>query len=316
MHRYRIGLCLLLVWPTLILFSQARGPAQESLVQRLGYPAGTQLLIIHADDLAVTHATNTASFAALERGSVSSASVMANCPWLAEVGRYARTHPEADLGMHLTLTSEWRDLRWGSTAPADQVQSLLDSSGYLKPLCQLMVADAKPEEVRIELRAQIDRALSLGLRPTHLDTHMGCLIASPQLFAVYLEVAREYDIPAMVSNNELAASPAAYRDLLRPEDLVIDYLFTAGMGEFETGLEAYYRNLLADLPVGVSVLLIHTALDGSESAGMAGGVEGWGNRWRQIDYNFFTSDALKTILEKENIQLTTWRDLHRRWKKR
>lgn len=288
--------------------------AQKNLAETLGYPTGTRLLIVHADDLAVTHATNTASIAALEKGSVSSASVMANCPWLPEVAEWARANPEHDLGMHLTLTSEWRLLRWGSVAPASEVSSLLDSSGYLYPQCQTLYQTVRPEEVRTEISAQIDRARSLGLEPTHLDSHMGCLVYNPDLFGVYLEVSREYDIPAMVPRNELKAAGPAFTDQLRPDDLLIDYLHTAGMPDYATGLDNYYREVLNGLQPGVSVLLIHTALDGAESAGMAGGIEGWGNRWRQQDYNFFTSNDFLNILKEKNIQLMTWKELNQRWK--
>jgi len=286
------------------------------LTEVLGYPAGTKLLIVHADDLAVTHATNVASIAALEKGSVSSASVMANCPWLPEVAGWARGNPGHDLGMHLVLTSEWRKLRWGSVASSDQVSSLLDSSGYLKPLCATLYETATAEEVGIEIRAQIDKARSLGLEPTHLDSHMGCLVYNPDFFRVYMEVSREYNIPAMVSRGEVLAAGEAWRACIRPEDLVIDHIYTAGMPDYERSLDTYYREVLANLEAGVSVLLIHTALDGAESAAMAGGVDGWGNRWRQQDYNFFTSDDFLDILKDQNIQLTTWREVNQRWKAR
>jgi predicted glycoside hydrolase/deacetylase ChbG (UPF0249 family) len=301
-------LCLLL-----LLTSWLTG---QTLAEELGYPAGTKLLIVHADDLAVTHATNEASLAALEKGTVSSASVMAPCPWLAEVAEWARANPDHDLGMHLTLTSEWRLLRWGSTAPSSQVASLLDSTGYFKPQCGTLYETAKPEEVEIEIRAQIDRAISLGLQPTHLDSHMGCLIYNPIFFGAYLKVAREYGIPAMVSRDMLAQLGEGHQRKVTEKDLVIDHLYTANLPDFLNGLDNYYRNALADLPAGVSVMLIHTALDGSESAGMAGGVAGWGNRWRQQDYNFFTSEDFTQLLKEHNIQLTTWREVKSRWDKR
>jgi hypothetical protein len=110
------------------------GAAQtKSIAERLGYPPDAKLLIIHPDDLAVAHSVDDASFAALESGAVTSASVMVPCPWLTEVADWARSHPDADLGLHLTLTSEWKTYRWGPVAPRDQVPTLLEPDGYLWP---------------------------------------------------------------------------------------------------------------------------------------------------------------------------------------
>ncbi len=285
----------------------------QNLATKLGYDPEAKLLIVHADDLGVTHATNQGSFAAMQEGTVSSASIMANTPWLPEVARYAAQHPDADLGMHLVLTSEWRDLKWGTVASADRVGSLLDSTGYLRPGCAEMAQSADPEEVRVELRAQIDKARALGIEPTHLDTHMGCLAYTPELFRVYMETGKEYGLPTMVSQNLLEEMGAGYRGVVTEADLIVDNIFMADEPDYARGLETYYRELLMDLPSGVNVLLIHTALDGAESEGMAGGVTGWGNRWRQLDYNFFTSPSFKEMLREEGIQLITWRELAEQW---
>jgi len=118
----------------MLVISQSTAQGQgKSTAERLGYPRDSKLLIIHADDLAVAHAEDAPSFDALEKRAATSASIMVPCPWLTEVADYARAHPDADLGLHLTLTSEWKTYRWGPVASKDQVPSLLDSSGYLWP---------------------------------------------------------------------------------------------------------------------------------------------------------------------------------------
>jgi len=102
--------------------------AAKTLLERLGYPPDAKLLIVHADDLGMAHSINVASIKGLETGLVSSASIMIPCSWLPEIAAYARTHPEADLGLHLTLTSEWSLYRWGPVLPKERVPSLLDGS--------------------------------------------------------------------------------------------------------------------------------------------------------------------------------------------
>ena len=183
-----------------ILFSLllvAYVPAQtKTIAERLGYPADSKLLIVHADDLAVAHSVDSASFDALDKNAVTSASIMVPCPWITEVAAYAKAHPDADLGLHLTLTSEWTTYRWGSVAPADKVSSLLDPAGTFWSETEQVAAHARPQEAELEVRAQIDRAIALGIHPTHLDSHMGSLLFStPELIATYVKVAHDYHLP-------------------------------------------------------------------------------------------------------------------------
>src|SRR5689334_18752069 len=128
--------------------------AQQTLAERLGYPRDAKLVIVHADDLGMAHSVNAATTKAFQTGLVNSASIMVPCPWLTEIAAYARANPQADLGLHLTLTSEWTNLRWGPMAPKDRVSSLLDKDGYLR-LTETEAAEAAdPKEVEMEIRAQ------------------------------------------------------------------------------------------------------------------------------------------------------------------
>src|SRR5436853_623079 len=186
-----------LLRPAVFFFLLASNlPAQNrNIAERLGYPAGAKLLILHADDLGAAHSIDAASFAALDNGTVSSASVMMPTPWVTEVAAYARAHPNADLGLHLTVTSEWHTYRWGSVASKDSVPSLLDSTGTFASDVPPVATHAKAGEIELELRAQVERALALGIHPTHLDSHMGALFSTPDLMAAYVKVAREYHLP-------------------------------------------------------------------------------------------------------------------------
>jgi predicted glycoside hydrolase/deacetylase ChbG (UPF0249 family) len=169
-------------WAVFLLCLAAAGAARgqsKTVAERLGYPADSKLLILHADDLAVAHSVDAASFDALNKNAVSSASIMVPCAWFTEVASYAKEHPDADLGLHLTLTSEWKVDRWGPMESKDKVMSLLDPNGYLWPETPKAVQNEKPEEVEREIRAQVEHAIAMGIRPTHLDSHMAVLFSKP-----------------------------------------------------------------------------------------------------------------------------------------
>src|SRR2546426_6127685 len=179
----------ILLWSSVVsLVVVSALPAQtKTIAERLGYPPNAKLLILHADDLGAAHSVDAASFDAFDKGVISSASIMVPTPWIAEVAAYARAHPNADLGLHLTITSEWETYRWGSVESKDKVASLLDSSGTFPSEVQPVTKNAKVVEVERELRAQVERALALGIRPTHLDSHMGALFSTPELMATYVK---------------------------------------------------------------------------------------------------------------------------------
>src|SRR5918911_2173876 len=171
------------------------GDAQSggrTVQEQLGYPATARLLVIHADDLGMAHSVNRATFEALEKNWITSSSILVPCPWFPEVARFAAEHPDADLGVHLAVNSEWTAFRWGPVSPADAVRSLLDKDGYLPLEETAVVANARPDQVDRELRAQIDRAKAAGVNLTHLDSHMATLFRSPALQKVYLQLGSTY----------------------------------------------------------------------------------------------------------------------------
>lgn len=281
--------------------------AQKNLQERLGYAADAKLLIIHADDLGVVHSVNQASFKAMEEGSVNSASIMVPTPWLAEVADYAKANPDHDMGIHLTLTSEWKLLRWGPVASRLEVTSLLDANGYFYPDCNELWKNAKIEEVEIELRAQIDKAIAMGIQPTHLDSHMGCLFSmDPRYYQLYTKLGEEYGIPTMV--NQQIKQLGGEGDL--GSKVVIDQIFGAETQSFDDDAMAkYYADTLKSLNPGVHIMIIHCAYDNMESQGMSFQHPYWGAKWRQNDYDFFTSGECAKILEEENIKLVTWKEI-------
>lgn len=308
MRKRQVPVRILLFFAALILLTNGFVHAQtKTLAERLGYPPDAKLLIIHADDLALARSVDAASFAALERKAASSASVMVSCPWFTEVAAYAREHPDHDLGLHLTHTSEWNTYRWGPVASKDQVPGLLDPSGYLWPDVPNVAKSAKPEEVEREIRAQVELAIRSGLKPTHLDTHMGTLFAKPEFFAAYLKVAREFGIPAFVPR--VAGASPQLLGMLHETDIVLDGFAMAGNQVKPEGWQAYYAGVVRTLKSGVTELIVHLAYDDAESQAVMVDHPAYGAAWRQRDFDVITSPEFKKLLEENHVILIGWKDL-------
>ena len=293
----------------LLTLSAATLPAQtRSIAERLGYPAGSKLLILHADDLGVAHSENVASLDALDRGAVSSASVMIPTPWVSEVAAYARAHPNADIGLHLTLTSEWQTYRWGSVEGRDRVPSLLDSAGTFPNDESIVAKMAKPAEVDRELRAQVERALALGIHPTHIDSHMGSLFTTPELVATYVKVAHDYHLPFLAVKGSGFGAPQTG---LSPQDVVLDAVVIAGENIPRDQWKAWYLTQIDSLKPGITEMIVHLAHDDAEMQAVTVNHEPYGAAWRQRDYEVVTSPEFAKALKDHNIIVVKWRDLYK-----
>jgi len=278
----------------------------ETVAERLGYPADAKLVIIHADDVAMAHSVNMASFAALDQKAVSSASVMVPCPWVAEAAEYAKAHPDADLGVHLTLTSEWKTYRWGPVAPRDLVPSLLDPEGYFYPDVRSAATHIKPEEAELEIRAQIEHAIKMGIRPTHLDMHMMTLAATPQLYATLAKVGHELHLPflAVRGNGESRKMMSSLSD----QDIVFDSLVGLDLDMPPNQWTDAYVKALGLLRPGLHYLIVHLGHDDAELEAITLD-HPVGGAWRQRDFNAVTSSEFKRALERNHIVVLGWRDL-------
>jgi predicted glycoside hydrolase/deacetylase ChbG (UPF0249 family) len=301
MRQNKIALALLFLCSTFALAQT------KTIAERLGYPSGSKLLILHADDLAVAHSEDAASFDALDRGAVTSASIMIPCPWLTEVADYAKTHPDADLGLHLTLTSEWKTYRWGPVASVNTVQSLLDPSGYLWPDTPEVVRSLKADEAEREIRTQIDRAIAVGIHPTHLDSHMGALFARPDLFAVYVKVAHEYKLPflAFIAVN----MPPGFSSAISDKDVLINSVVIANPMVQIANWKSFYLDAIKNLKPGVTEIIVHLGHDDAELQAVTEGHVDYGAAWRQRDYDVITSPEFKQVLDDNHVILIKWKDL-------
>jgi predicted glycoside hydrolase/deacetylase ChbG (UPF0249 family) len=286
--------------------------SSKTTAERLGRP-GARLLMVHADDAGMCHSVNVATTEALLASGVQSASIMVPCPWFSEFADFAKQHTDLDLGLHLTLTSEWRYYRWRPVADPAKVKGLLDPDGYLYRDVRSVAGHATPAEVEIELRAQIDRARQFGVQFTHVDSHMGTLFARPDYFEVYTRVARDAKVVCMMPRPtpEAAAELSQYPitpDMLTAKEragfVLLDRLVTGVPGGTVDARRQSYRDFLRNLKPGVTKLIVHLSKDDPEIRAIT---NVWQQRW--ADFTFWTSPEARTLMQELDIHPVTYREM-------
>jgi predicted glycoside hydrolase/deacetylase ChbG (UPF0249 family) len=296
-----------LVGLILSLFSSAFAETPvKSVQERLGYPASARLLILHADDYGMNHSVNRAISEALEKKWITSTSILVPCPWFMEVATFAKAHPDADLGIHQALNSEWTALRWGPVTSQDKVPSLLDADGYLPLDTPEVAKNAKVDEVETELRAQIERAQKFGVHITHLDTHMAALFRTPDLYKVYVKLGHAYGVPILEewegTHGPLGVTPP-------PDEMLVQKVISIEPGVAAKDWTAWYEKQLAGLGPGVYQVILHLAYDDEEMRGATSDHPDWGAAWRQHDLDMVKSPEFQKFLKDQGFILVGWKDL-------
>jgi chitin disaccharide deacetylase len=286
---------------TVPLFSQT--PVQ-SIAERLGYPANSRLLIIHADDFGMMHTVNTAIEEAFENHWITSASILVPCPWFPEVAQWAKSHPDADLGIHLALNADWTGYRWQPVSPQPKDSSLLDADGYLPLTTEYVVAHAKMSDVDTETHAQVDKAKAAGIHITHLDTHMGTIVSSDSLFKEYLAASVAYKTPVLLTRG---VDLAKYN--LDPKTIVLDEMVEIHPGVPQSQWLDAYKKMLQPLAHGTYQLIVHLAHNDAEIQGATYDHPDWGAQWRQNDFDLVRNPEFQKFLKDQGFILISWKDL-------
>jgi hypothetical protein len=281
--------------------------APKSVQERLGYPATARLLILHADDYGMNHSVNRATADALENHWITSASILVPCPWFLEAADFAKAHPDADLGVHQALDSEWTTFRWGPVSSTDKVPSLLDAQGYLPLDTPEVAKNAKIDQVETELHAQIDRAREFGVHITHLDTHMNALFETPALFSLYRKMGTELQLPILIARS---GTEHAIPEFAQPgDDVLIEQVIEMSPGIDAKDWVSWYEKQLTAVGPGVHEVILHLAYDDDEMRGAANNHPDYGSAWRQRDFDMVRSPEFQKFLKDQGFILVGWKDV-------
>jgi hypothetical protein len=299
MHRLSMVLILAIV---VAAFPALAAPTYG---ERLGWGPNDRVLIIHSDDVGMSHANNEGSIEALEYGLVTSVSVMMPCSWVSGWLPYVKQNPNVDMGLHLTLTSEYDFYRWGPLAGKNQVPGLADEHGCLPDNVGLVEKNATADEVELEIRAQIDRARTMGLPITHLDSHMGTLFR-PKFIERYAKVGIEKQIPVLMVPEAGPVAEMVWKGGLP----VIDHIHTNSYNWKTLDIDekvGLFVDSIRKLKPGITEMIIHC----TKPNDMIGLING--NRdFLYGDYYAMIDPRTKKAIEEEGIILTTWRELKER----
>ena len=284
-------------------------------LKKLGFSDTDRLVILHPDDIGMCHASVQAFKDLWKFGTITSGAVMVPCPWFPAVAQMCRANPEIDMGVHATLNAEWESYRWGPVSTRDPESGLLDADGYFNQWHQAVYDNAKPEAVEREVNTQIERALAAGIDITHVDSHMGTIM-NPKFIQSYIQSAASRLLPNMLPRMDAKGMDMVE---LSPEE---KHLYEPLIQQFEkmgipmldgivsmpldqpTGQMEIAKDLLGNLPVGITHFIFHPSIDTAELRSIAPDWES-----RVSNYNTFMSDELKKFIEGEDIKLMGYRQI-------
>lgn len=285
-------------------------------LKKLGFSDTDRVAIIHTDDIGMCQASVSAFADMVDYGLISSGAVMVPCPWFLEAAEYAQSHPEADLGVHLTLTSEWKTYRWGPISTRDPNTGLMDEQGFFHHRSEGVWANADPDAVFVELEAQVKNSLAAGMDPTHIDTHMGS-VAHPAFIPSYVQLMTKYGLPAMIPRMSVEDLVAGQNIDPGTAELIVgmiqsleemglplvDHLSGLELDDATDRLEQA-KQVLGALKPGITHFIIHPSKDTPELRQITTSWE-----CRVADYETFTSDATRKFIKDEGIQIIGYREL-------
>lgn len=236
---------------------------------------------------------------------------MVPAPWFREIAEAACRDPALDLGVHLTLTSEWDACRWAPISTVSRASGLVDDDGYFWRDVDSLRRHVVPEAAEVELRTQVERAIAAGIRPTHLDAHMAAAML-PDLLDAHVRLGRDYGLfPVLPRSITWAPDLVAYRAAIAALEAqgapVVDHC-RGTLAVDSRELEAGWRKMIADLPSGVTHLALHCTTRG-EFQQMAPAHAAW----RFAEFDFLASGALANLCASADVAMIGTRAFQQRW---
>lgn len=292
----------------------------KSWSEKLGFPQGKKVLLLHIDDAGMCQEANTATEQYIGNGQLLSAAVMMPCITAESFINWAKSYPLADIGVHLTLTSEWKDYRWGPVSDPAKVPGLVDPFGKFWHEVPEVVMHASAKEVEVEIRAQIEKSIALGHRPTHIDTHMGTLYGSAEYLKVFLKVAQEYHIPANIIDLSDPEVAGKFKQAGYPinEDVIsivgkyplpkLDNFTSVGEGATYEEKRANFFKLVKSLNSGLTEIIFHPAAQTENLKTITG-------TWQQRVWEgkLFSDPVVHQFFKDEGIIITNWKEIMKRF---
>jgi chitin disaccharide deacetylase len=289
--------------------------------EKLGFPAGKKVILLHCDDAGMCDEANRAVWNYFIKGDILSSAVMVPCPFAMAMIEWAGKQDLPDVGVHLTLTSEWKNYRWGPVSDPVKVPGLIDPEGKMWHDVPDVVIHSSAREVETEIRAQIDKVIAAGYKPTHIDTHMGTLYGSAEYLQVFLKIASEYNLPA----NAIDLSDTAIAENFRKEgypitsdvvDLLnkyplpkLDNFASVPDGNSYENKRTNFFDLVNSLGPGLTEIIFHPSVETDNLKTITGS---WQQRvW---EAKLFSDPVVKKFFEDNGIIITTWREIMTRSK--
>lgn len=287
---------------------RAERPTARAVLPRLGLPDTARLVILHADDAAISPGTDRVTIAALRARQISSSSIIATTPYLDAFVAALPQDTTFDLGVHLTITSETDAMRWAPVAPRGRVGSLLDDAGLLR----LGGTDeARPAEIERELEAQLARVRATGVRLSHLDSHQGALLYhGAERFTALRRVAKRACLPIPIPETFFRKFPYL-AEALDDGQLPLADLMSIDPSVAPADWEAYYIGLFEGMRPGVTLLLVHLDEDTPEERHLFRDHREYDAAWRARDAALVRSGALREMARWHGIQVITWAEFAR-----